>query len=166
VLARHCSEAGLMEKAASLWGKAGLRSKERSALVEAIEQLTRALGQIATLPSTPLQVALINPLMHVKGGAAPETKAAGERARLLIDQAEALGEPPEDPLLLFSALHALFNADITVFNGDLAREGAAQILALAEKQGGKFPLMRGRRTQRSSACALRSGRTSAAGGAV
>jgi hypothetical protein len=163
-----------MEKAASLWGKAGLRSKERSALVEAIEQLTRALGQIATLPSTPalrreeikLQVALINPLMHVKGGAAPETKAAGERARLLIDQAEALGEPPEDPLLLFSALHALFNADITVFNGDLAREGAAQILALAEKQGGKFPLMRGRRTQRSSACALRSGRTSAAGGAV
>ena len=58
-----------------LWGKAGLRSLERSALVEAVEQLTRALGQIATLPSTPalrreeikLQVALIYPLQHVKG---------------------------------------------------------------------------------------------------
>ena len=36
--------------------------------------------------------------MHVKGYAAPETKAAAERARLLIEQAEALGEPPEDPL--------------------------------------------------------------------
>ena len=42
--------------------------------------------------------------MHVKGQTAPETKVAVERARLLIEQAEALGEPPEDPLLLSSAL--------------------------------------------------------------
>src|SRR4051794_11742449 len=39
--------AGLIEKAAEFWGKAGLRSLARSALVEAVEQLTRALGQIA-----------------------------------------------------------------------------------------------------------------------
>jgi predicted ATPase len=85
VLARHCTEAGLIEKAAGLWGNAGQRSLARSALVEAAEQLTRALGQIATLPVTPtlrreeikLQVALINSLIHVKGFAAPETKAAG-----------------------------------------------------------------------------------------
>ena len=94
LLARHCTEAGLIEKAAGLWGKAGQRSLERSALVEAVEQLTRALDQIATLPATPalrreqikLQVALINPLLHVKGYAAPESKAAVERARLLIEQ--------------------------------------------------------------------------------
>ena len=49
LLARHCTEAGLIEKAAGLWGKAGQRSLERSALVEAVEQLTRALDQIATL---------------------------------------------------------------------------------------------------------------------
>src|SRR5215813_204745 len=74
LLARHYTEAGLIDKAAALWGKAGLRSVERSALVEAVEQLTRALGQIATLPYTPalrreeikLQVALIHPLQHVK----------------------------------------------------------------------------------------------------
>ena len=36
LLARHCSEAGLTEKAAALWGKAGQRSLERSALVEAV----------------------------------------------------------------------------------------------------------------------------------
>jgi hypothetical protein len=53
-LARHCTEAGLTEKAAGLWGKAGQRSLDRSALVEAIEQLTRALAQIAALPATPL----------------------------------------------------------------------------------------------------------------
>jgi predicted ATPase len=53
ILARHCTEAGLIEKAAGLWGKAGQRSLERSALVEAAAQLTRALEQIATLPGTP-----------------------------------------------------------------------------------------------------------------
>jgi predicted ATPase len=50
LLARHYSEAGLIEKAAGLWGKAGQRSLERSALVEAAAQLTRALDQTATLP--------------------------------------------------------------------------------------------------------------------
>jgi predicted ATPase len=86
LLARHCTEAGLIEKAASLWGKAGQRSLQRSALVEAIKQLTQALSQIETLPSTPalrreqinFQVALITPLIHVKGYAAPETRAAAE----------------------------------------------------------------------------------------
>ena len=127
LLARHCTEAGLIEKAAGLWGKAGQRSLARSALVEAVEQLTRALAQIATLPGTPalrreqikLQVALITPLMHVKGYAAPETKAAAERARLLIEQAEALGEPPEDPLLLFSVLYGFWVANYVAFNGDV-----------------------------------------------
>src|SRR5262249_23610639 len=52
LLARHCTEAGLIQKAVDLWGKAGQRSLERSALFEAAEQLTRALDLIATLPST------------------------------------------------------------------------------------------------------------------
>src|SRR5262249_24915074 len=128
--------AALIEKAAGLWGKAGQRSLERSVLVEAVAQLTRALDQIATLPATPalrreqikLQVALINPLIHVKGPAAPETKTAAERARLLIEQAEALGEPPEDPRLLFSVLYVFCAANCVSFNGDAMRELAAQFL--------------------------------------
>jgi predicted ATPase len=48
-LARHCAEAGLVEKAASLWGKAGRQSLARSALVEAIAQFTRALDLIPAL---------------------------------------------------------------------------------------------------------------------
>jgi predicted ATPase len=153
ILAHHCTEAGLIEKAAGLWGKAGQRSLERSALVEAAEQLTRAIDQIATLPATPalrreqikLQVALINALFHVKGYAAPETKAAAERARLLIEQAEALGEPPEDPLLLFAVLYGFWVASYIAFNGDVMRELATQFLALAEKQGATVPLMVGHR---------------------
>jgi len=52
LLARHSSEAGLIEKAAGLWGKAGQRSLARSALIEAIEQLRRALDLIAASPAT------------------------------------------------------------------------------------------------------------------
>jgi len=96
----------------SLWGRAGQRSLSQSAWTEVVEQLTRALDLIAVLPATPalrseqikLQVLLITPLMPLKGHASPETKAATERARLLIEQAEALGESVEDPLLLFSVL--------------------------------------------------------------
>jgi predicted ATPase len=78
LLARHCAEAGLIEKAASLWGQAGQRSVERSAIVEAVEQFVRALAQISMLPPSAkrrrdeikLQVAVITPLIHVKGYAA------------------------------------------------------------------------------------------------
>ncbi len=153
LVARHCSEAGLIEKAVLLWGKAGQRSLARSALVEAVEQFTRALNLIATLPTTPalrreqikLQVALITPLIHVKGYAAPETKAAEERARLLIEQAEALGEPLDDPLLLFSVLYGVWVANSVAFHGDKVRELAAQFLTLAEKQRETVPLMIGHR---------------------
>ncbi len=158
ILARHCTEAGLIEKAAGLWGKAGQRSLDRSALVEAAAQLTRALEQIATLPGTPalrreqikLQVALITPLIHVKGYAAAETKAAAKQARLLIEQAEALGEPSEEPLLLFSVLYAFWVANFGAFNGDVCRDLAAQFLALAEKQRATVPLMIGHRIVGSS----------------
>ena len=151
LLARHCTEAQLIGKAAGLWGKAGQRSLERSALVEAAEQLARALTQIEALPGTPalrreqmkLQVALIMPLMHVKGPNAPETKAAVERARLLVEQAEARGEPPDDPLILFPALYAFWNA--VPFNGDLCRGFAAQFLALAAKQQTTAPRVIGHR---------------------
>ena len=125
--AHHFTHAGMTAAAVEWWSKAGQRSLEQLALVEAIEQLTRALRQIAALPSTPmlrsqeikLQVALINPLQHIKGYAATETRAAAKQARLLTEQAEALGEPPEDPLLLFSILHGFFSASFVVFNGDV-----------------------------------------------
>jgi class 3 adenylate cyclase/predicted ATPase len=153
MLARHCTEAGMIEKAAAMWGKAGLRSWERSALLEAVEQLKRALAQMAASRATPalrreqikLQVALVNALMHVEGYAAAETKEAVEQARLLIERAEALGEPPEDPLLLFSVLYGFWSINYVGFNGDVIRNLAAQFLALAEKQSATFPLMIGHR---------------------
>jgi predicted ATPase len=158
LLARHCAEAGLIEKAAGFWGNAGQRSLERSALVEAIEQFTRALSKIATLPATPalrrdkikFQIALITPLVHVKGYAAPETKAAIEQAHLLIKQAEALGEHPDDPILSYTVLYAFWAVNFVAFNGDVMRELATQFLALAEKQGSNAMSLIGHRLMGTS----------------
>ena len=153
LLARHCTEAGLIEKAAALWSKAGHRSLDRSALIEASEQLARALDQIAALPSTrdlrreeiTLQISFANALMHTKGFAASETTAALARAQSLIEQAEALGEPPEDPLPWFSVLYGFWVANQVAFDGVALSELAARILTLAEKQAETAPLMIGHR---------------------
>jgi class 3 adenylate cyclase/predicted ATPase len=153
LLARHWTEAGLIEKAAGLWGKAGQRSLARSAPLEAAAQLARALSQIEALPESTIlrreqikfQVDLANALMHWKGFAAPETKAALDRAQLYIERARARGEPPEDPLLLFSVLYGFCIASYVAFNGDLMRELAGHFLALAEKEGAAVPLMIGHR---------------------
>ena len=158
LLARHSTAAGLSEKAAGLWAKAGQRSLARSALVEAAEQIKRALDQIATLPGTPgllreqikLQVALANALMHTTGYATPETKAALDQARALIERAEALGEAPEDPLLIFSILYGFWAANLVAFNGSALRELAMQFVTLAEKQMATGPRMIGHRLMATS----------------
>jgi tetratricopeptide (TPR) repeat protein len=88
--------------------------------------------------------------MHSKGHIAPVTKASLDQARSLIERAEALGEPPEDPLLLFSVLYGFWIANFMAFNGDVVRDLAGQFLALAEKQGTTAPLMIGHRVMGSS----------------
>jgi class 3 adenylate cyclase/predicted ATPase len=94
LLARHCTEAGLIEKAAGLWGKAGQRSLARAALVEGTKQIKRALDQIATVSATPalrgeeikLEVAFANALAltgDLVGG-----KEHYDRALAIYDPAE------------------------------------------------------------------------------
>ena len=151
LLARHCTDAGLIEKAAGLWGKAGQRSLERSALIEAVAQFTRALDQLASLPGTPAlrrdqirrQVGLANALYHTKGFA--ETRAAFDQARVMIEHAEGLGEQIEDPLLLYSVLYGFFIAKFMNFDGDAACALARQFLSLAEQQKATAPIMIGHR---------------------
>jgi len=151
LLARHCAEAGLVEKAMGLWGKAGQRSLERSALVEAAEQFARALALMKELPATSalrreqlkFQVALVGALIHVKGYAAPETKAAADQARLLIEQAETLEEPPEETHLLFSVLYGFWVAAYVWVQGypEAALRDADEALAAAREIGEDVTLM-------------------------
>ena len=116
LLARHCTEARQIDKAASWWGKAGQRSLARSGYVEASTQLSRALTQIASLPGTAalrreqikLQVALATALWQTKGYAALETNEAFDQARTLIEGAESLGEPPAAGRSIAAVLNPLW----------------------------------------------------------
>jgi predicted ATPase len=95
LLARHYTEAGLIEKAVGLWGKAGQRSLA-SALLEGAEQLKRALDQIATLPATPawhreeikLQISFASALGLM--GDLVGSKEHYDRALAIYDPAEPL----------------------------------------------------------------------------
>jgi DNA-binding winged helix-turn-helix (wHTH) protein/tetratricopeptide (TPR) repeat protein len=153
LLARQCADAGLIEKAAGLWGKAAQRSLERSALVEAVALFTRALDQVASLPATPalraeqtkLQVGLAIALYHTKGFSSVETQAAFNQARAMIEQAEALGEHVEDPLLLYSVLYGFFIAKFIPFEGETAYALASQFLDLAQQRKATALIMIGHR---------------------
>src|SRR5262249_53473374 len=66
LLARHCAEAGVIEEAARLWGKAGQRSLDLVALPEAVAYLQDGLAIIERLPPSAgrdsLELALREPL--------------------------------------------------------------------------------------------------------
>src|SRR5262249_20815830 len=88
-----------------------------------------------------LQVALINPFMHVKGFAAQETKAAIERAHLLINKPKRSESLPKT--------HCYCSRFSTVYGPPTLWRSMVtwcvslrdSFLALAEKQGAIAPLM-------------------------
>jgi predicted ATPase len=82
--------------------------------------------------------------MHVKGNAAKETRAAAERARQLIENAEVLGEVTYDPLQFFSALYDIWTGYIG-FDGDVLCKLADEFLGLAERQAANVPRVIGHR---------------------
>ena len=100
LLAQHYAEAGLVEKSAACWGKAGHSSAARTAMAEAAAQFQRGLDQLALMPDDAerrgleleFRSALGTALMAVKGYAAPETGDAYRRARQLWEQ---LGSPSD-----------------------------------------------------------------------
>ena len=73
------------------------------------------------------------------------TLGALDQARALIDLAGVLGEPVEDPLLLFSTLYGVWVTNLMAFTGEAVRKSAMDFLALAEAQRATIPLMIGHR---------------------
>jgi tetratricopeptide (TPR) repeat protein len=96
LLARHCAEAGLAEKAVVYWLKAGRQALARSATTEAAAQLRKGLDAPDGLPDghsrqkqeLELQLALGSALIASKGHAAPEVGESFARARALAEQAD------------------------------------------------------------------------------
>jgi predicted ATPase len=93
-LARHCAEAGLVEKAVGYWLKAGQLAIARSAMTEAVAQLGKGFKLLSVTPDSMvrqehdlgLQLALGSALAATKGFAAPATGAALDRARQLCQR--------------------------------------------------------------------------------
>ncbi len=96
LLARHCAEAALAEKAVVYWLKAGQQALARSAMTEAVAQLRKGLDALAALPDGPgrqqheldLQLALGPALTATKGYSAPEVGGTIARARALAEQVD------------------------------------------------------------------------------
>lgn len=109
VLAHHFTEAGLTDKGISYWLKAGLRSRERSADVEAIGHLTKGLALLEAVAESAnrdrMELELLNPLgtalIAARGYAAPEVGPVFDRARELC---ERVGQPAQ----LFAIMRGTF----------------------------------------------------------
>lgn len=119
LLAQHFTEAGLFEKAAAYWHRAGRRSQERFANVEAIGHLTKGLELLATLPESAARDAremellgrLGTAYIAARGYAAPEVGPVFERARELAGRAE-----PQPQLFVMLRGHFAYH----VVRGDFA----------------------------------------------
>jgi predicted ATPase len=100
LLAEHFIEAGIIEKAVGYCLKAGLRSRDRFAHVEAINHLTKGLKLLETLEASPERDAreldLLGPLgttyIASRGYAAPEVGPVFRRAAALCERA---GQTPQ-----------------------------------------------------------------------
>jgi class 3 adenylate cyclase/predicted ATPase len=135
LLAWHYAEAGLAAEAAEYRYKAGRQALARSAMPEAIAQLTQALEALAGLPPGPsrdrkeldLQVALGGAFVAARGLAAPEVETAFARAReLCTDDAH----PPQ----LLAALSGLFGHHQHRSGVHVAFGIAEELLRSAERQ--------------------------------
>jgi class 3 adenylate cyclase/predicted ATPase len=148
ILARHFTEAGLLEPAVAYWCQAGRQAVAKSALVEAITQLRRGLRLTADLPDTrkrkqqelDLQVTLAGALVAMKGYAHPEVVEAFGRARDLVLETDGVGTIPH-----FSVLYGLAAANYHGGKPKTALEQVNEFLSLAQSQETTGPLLMGHR---------------------
>jgi DNA-binding winged helix-turn-helix (wHTH) protein/predicted ATPase len=128
VLAYHCNEAALPDKAIEFWIRAARIALNRSAGVEAQSQVEMAMSLLPKIVAGSerrqiegrLQVALGDALVMTKGFASPEVMAALSKARELLDETV-------HPIEALVALGGLFNYH-------LIRSDSPACLALAEPQ--------------------------------
>jgi class 3 adenylate cyclase/tetratricopeptide (TPR) repeat protein len=142
LLAHHFTEAGLTRTAIDYWLKAGLRSRTRSANIEAIAHLTRGLALLATLAESPERDAkelqflttLAPAYITARGYAAPEVGPALLRACELCQRIDA-------PVQLLGILLGMWEWRIVRADLRICVDLAAQGMAIAERQGDPGALM-------------------------
>jgi class 3 adenylate cyclase/tetratricopeptide (TPR) repeat protein len=146
LLAYHYAEAGLAEPAIGYLQRAAQRAIERSAYVEAINHLTRALELLKPLPATPqnahLEFLLQNDLAlaqrPLKGFTAPEVEATYARA---LELSARIGEEQDISVLL----NGLWSFYLVRAKYGPARELGERMLHRAEKSGSALRLIEAHR---------------------
>jgi class 3 adenylate cyclase/predicted ATPase/predicted nucleic acid-binding Zn ribbon protein len=131
LLAHHCTEAALIERAVAYWTAAGEHASQRSACAEAVGHYRRAQALLETLEDNPtnreqqlkLMVALGPALIMSGGPGTPDVQAAYRRAL------ELGAELPESPLH-FAAHWGWWRISMDLRDG---RERANSLLALGER---------------------------------
>src|SRR5258708_31814932 len=134
VLAEHCTKAGLVEKAVRYCLKAGLRSRDRFANVEAASHLQKGLQWLETLePSAErdaLELDLLAPLgtayIAWRGYADPEVDPILRRAHALC---ERVGQTPQ----VFAIMWGNFAYHIVRGDFRVCAELAEESIAFAER---------------------------------
>jgi predicted ATPase len=133
LLAQHCAEAGFNEKAVGYRVTAGRQALARSAMTEAVAQLTKGLEVLANLPESTarqqheldLRLAMGPALIATQGWAAEATGKNNERAAELceeLDQRQHLG----------AVLHGQYTYRLLRGEYRLAHETAAAMLRIGE----------------------------------
>jgi predicted ATPase/class 3 adenylate cyclase len=148
LLARHCAEAGLVEKAVGYCLKAGQHAIARAAMAEAVAHFQKGLAVLANLPESAwrvqqeleLQVALGRALMGARGYSAPAVGETIVRARALAEQLDR----PECLIPLLCSQRAFH-----MIRGEhkLALSLAEQIEKFGEAQKNEATLLFGRLLQ-------------------
>jgi class 3 adenylate cyclase/tetratricopeptide (TPR) repeat protein len=135
VLARHFTEAGIVEPAINYWLKAGILAISRSANAEAVKHLRRGIELVQDLEASPERVrkeldfylALGPAVAATEGDAARETSRVFARARDLLGGG---GTPTEQMTVLWGN----YLAHIMRAEHAAATEVARQCLTLASEQ--------------------------------
>jgi predicted ATPase len=126
ILARHCAEAGLDEKAQKYWRTAGEQAVRRASNREAIGHFRQALALNEKLPPdigrSRTELAILSQLgpalMSVHGWSAPEVGVVFERAEDLARQLESSVDlaPPLTGLWLFHTARGQFSRSNEITN--------------------------------------------------
>jgi class 3 adenylate cyclase/tetratricopeptide (TPR) repeat protein len=144
LLARHLTDAGLLERAIPWWQRAGERATERSANLEAIAHLKRGIEILGRLPESRqrdeqellLQAALMGPFMAKEGYASAALERTAKRAVELGGQIGA-GSPAQFQAVL--ARVRLTNFGISRGELGTGRALHEETLSLAKDQ--RVPLL-------------------------
>jgi class 3 adenylate cyclase/tetratricopeptide (TPR) repeat protein len=136
LLAHHCEEGGLTERAVDYWLAAGRQAWERSMIAEAVALLRRGLALVPVLPDTDrrrerefdLQIALAQALLANLGTGAPALGQVYSRARELAVMLNR-------PRALVVALHGQWIYHVNRADLNRARDLGAEMERLGEDSG-------------------------------